>query len=49
MARFGKFKDMWPYNDSEEENEAVESAKIKNLANNFKTFIKQHRPATQDI
>ena len=46
LARFGKFSEICPFNDSEEENEINESTKmIKNLANNFKMFVKQRRPS----
>lgn len=46
MNRFGKYRDICPFNDSEEENDINESTKmIKNMGNNFKNFMKQRRPS----
>lgn len=46
LSRFGKFRDICPFNDSEEENDINESTKmIKNMGNNFKNFLKQRRPS----
>jgi len=46
MNRFGKLRDICPFNDSEEENDINESTKmIKNMGNNFKNFLKQRRPS----
>ena len=45
LNRFEKFRDICPFNDSEEENDMTESTKmIKSLATNFKNFMKQRRP-----
>jgi hypothetical protein len=45
VRRFGKFRDICPFNDSGDESEAIEENKlIKNVANNFKAFQRQRRP-----
>jgi len=50
FARFGKFSDICPFNDSEEESEINESTKmIKTLASNFKIFMKQRRPTNSVV
>jgi hypothetical protein len=50
VNRFEKFRDICPFNDSEEENDMTESTKmIKTLATNFKNFMKQRRPAVAPI
>jgi len=50
FARFGKFSDICPFNDSEEESEINESTKmIKTLASNFKIFVKQRRPTNSVV
>jgi len=46
LSRFGKYRDICPFNDSEEDNDINESTKmIKNMGNNFKNFLKQRRPS----
>ncbi len=50
MRRFGKFADIYPFLDSDEETEMNESNKmIKNLGNNFKLFMKQRRPTNSIV
>lgn len=50
VMRFGKFREICPFNDSEEENDMTEATKnIKNLATNFKLFMKQRRPSASVV
>jgi len=44
VKRFGKFRDICPFNDSGDESEVVEDKLLKNVANNFKAFQRQRRP-----